>query len=93
MKVLRNTLTLAIYYCCYYFYLQYCIKCEINASTEYGLLRLLLFRLFCCQPALNSMELSASSGRCHPQHPDSAPGREEGESEPVLRANGEAGRR
>jgi len=92
MKVLRNTLTLAIYYCCYY--LQYCIKCEeINASAEHGLLRLLLFRLFCCQPALNSKELSASSGRCHPQHPASTPEREEGESQPVLWANGEAGRR
>lgn len=93
MKVLRNTLTLAIYYCCYYYYLQYCIKCEINASTEHGSLRLLLLRLSCCQPPLNSKELSASSGRCHPQHPTSAPRGEEGQSEPVLWANGEAGRR
>ncbi|XP_052514689.1 tachykinin-4 isoform X2 [Budorcas taxicolor] len=45
------------------------------------------------EPPLNSKELSASSGRCHPQHPASAPGHEEGESKPVLWANGEAGRR
>ena len=78
---------LAINY--YYYYLQYCVKCakELSASTELVLLRLLLLRL---SPCPNSKELSASSGRCCPQHSAPALGSEEGQSEPVLWTDGEA---
>lgn len=77
--------------------MQYCVKYVKEPSTTTRVIEIVIAQaaLSPCQPPpnSNSNELSASSGRRHSQHSAPASGGEEGQSQAVLWADGEAGGR